>query len=210
MFFNLLQNFYRPQRSCGQGNIFTPVCHSVHRGVSSRENSPAREPPRSARENPPCLPGRTPPRTRQTTPPLDQADHPPGPGRPPLPGPGRPPGLARPPPPPTRGTPIPPGKQTSAYGQRAAGTHPTGMHSCKLLCILCLQMIYDGEGTVIQWIIVTDGSVLTDDITTSGEFDVLFLKTSNGSINATAVKNAMIMISRYVKIQLIRMCQQHG
>ena len=24
--------FYRPQRSCGQGNIFTPVCHSVHRG----------------------------------------------------------------------------------------------------------------------------------------------------------------------------------
>ena len=24
--------FYRPQRSCGQGNIFTPVCHSVHGG----------------------------------------------------------------------------------------------------------------------------------------------------------------------------------
>ena len=24
---------YRPQRSCGQGNIFTPVCHSVHGGV---------------------------------------------------------------------------------------------------------------------------------------------------------------------------------
>ena len=23
---------YRPQRSCGQGNIFTPVCHSVHGG----------------------------------------------------------------------------------------------------------------------------------------------------------------------------------
>ena len=22
---------YRPQRSCGQGNIFAPVCHSVHR-----------------------------------------------------------------------------------------------------------------------------------------------------------------------------------
>ena len=27
-----LPNIYRPQRSCGQGNIFTPVCHSVHRG----------------------------------------------------------------------------------------------------------------------------------------------------------------------------------
>ena len=26
---------YRPQRSCGQGNIFTPVCHSVHRGGSA-------------------------------------------------------------------------------------------------------------------------------------------------------------------------------
>ena len=61
-------------------------------------------------------------------------------------------------------------------------------------------MTYDGEGTVIQWIIVTDGSVLTDDITTSGEFDVLFLKMRNGSINATVVKNGMIMMSRYVKM----------
>ena len=26
------KHFYRPQRSCGQGNIFTPVCHSVRRG----------------------------------------------------------------------------------------------------------------------------------------------------------------------------------
>ena len=26
---------YRPQRSCGQGNIFAPVCHSVHRGSSA-------------------------------------------------------------------------------------------------------------------------------------------------------------------------------
>ena len=25
---------------------------------------------------------------------------------------------------------TPPGKQTPAYGQWAAGTHPTGMHSC--------------------------------------------------------------------------------
>ena len=25
-------NLYRPKRSFGQGNIFTPVCHSVHRG----------------------------------------------------------------------------------------------------------------------------------------------------------------------------------
>ena len=84
------------------------------------------------------------------------------------------------------------------------------MSSINLYFYYILQMIYDGEGTVIQWIIVTDGSVLTDDITTSGEFDVLFLKTINGSLNATALKNAMIMISRYVKIQLIRMSQLHG
>ena len=28
------------------------------------------------------------------------------------------------------GTDTPPGKQTPAYGQRVAGMHPTGMHSC--------------------------------------------------------------------------------
>ena len=27
-----LMSYYRPQRSCGQDHIFTPVCHSVHRG----------------------------------------------------------------------------------------------------------------------------------------------------------------------------------
>ena len=34
-------------------------------------------------------------------------------------------------PPPPDQTP-PPGKQTPAYGLRAVGTHPTGMHSCQL------------------------------------------------------------------------------
>ena len=28
----VLLSCYRPQQSCGQGNIFTPVCHSVHKG----------------------------------------------------------------------------------------------------------------------------------------------------------------------------------
>ena len=28
--------FYRPQLSCLQGNVFTPVCHSVHRGGVSQ------------------------------------------------------------------------------------------------------------------------------------------------------------------------------
>ena len=72
----------RPQRSCGQGNIFTPVCHSVDRGglPPARENPPCHgEPPLPgrtppARENPPCLPGR---------PPRDQTPPPPGPDPPP-------------------------------------------------------------------------------------------------------------------------------
>ena len=37
---------YRPQRSCGQGNIFTPVCHSVHRGgVSASVHAGIPHPP---------------------------------------------------------------------------------------------------------------------------------------------------------------------
>ena len=31
-FFERIIHYYRPKRSFGQGNIFTPVCHSVHRG----------------------------------------------------------------------------------------------------------------------------------------------------------------------------------
>ena len=38
-----------------------------------------------------------------------------------------------------------PGKQTAAYGQRAAGTHPTGMHSCLTGAfnrkLVCLRMV---------------------------------------------------------------------
>ena len=146
--------YYRPQRSCGQGNIFTPVCHSFCSQGGSASVHAGIPPPRPGR--PPqtrLTPPRDqadPPGTRQT--PLDQAD-PPGPGRHPPgtrqtpPGPGRPhrdqadppnqadsPGPGRPSR--TRQIPhpdqadTPPGKQTPAYGLRAAGTHPTGMHSC--------------------------------------------------------------------------------
>ena len=52
----LLLNIYWPQRSCGQGNIFTPVCHSVHRGGL-----------------PQCMLGYTPP-TRPLTPGADPRD----------------------------------------------------------------------------------------------------------------------------------------
>ena len=99
--------FYRPQRSCGQGNVFTGVCLSTrgggclpqcmlgcHTPPGTRQTPPDREPP--PMENPPGW--RAPPRWRTTTPPDGG----------------------------------PPGKQTPAYGLRAAGTHPTGMHSCLL------------------------------------------------------------------------------
>ena len=80
--------YYRPQRSCGQGNVFTGVCLSTGgEGVCLSACWDAR-PPQDQADTP---------LTRQT--PLDQAD------------------------PPSE-------KQTPAYGLRAAGTHPTGMHSC--------------------------------------------------------------------------------
>ena len=127
---------YRPQRSCGQGNVFTGVCHSFcsQGGVSgeplwTRENPPrpgrppgTRENPPRTRENPPRP--RRPPRTRENPPwtrqtPQDQGE-PPSDQRDP-PGPGRPPGPRRPSPdqgdPPGPGRTPPPGKKTAAYGQ---------------------------------------------------------------------------------------------
>ena len=91
--------FNRPQRSY----VFTRVCDSVHRGGL-----------------PKCMLGYHP--QEQTPLPLEQTPthpHPTPRSRPPLgadPPPGsKPPPGSRPPPP--------------AYGQWAAGTHPTGMHS---------------------------------------------------------------------------------
>ena len=85
--------FYRPQQSCGQGNIFAPVCHSVHGGCL-----------------PQCMLGYHPPRSRH---PLGSR-HPPS-RHPPLEA--HPRGAD----PPRADTPQeqtpPPGKQTPAYGQ---------------------------------------------------------------------------------------------
>ena len=82
---------YRPQRSCGQGYVFTRVCDSVNRG-----GSPPHPPPTPDQADPPG-PRRHPPRD-QGEPPRDQA-HPPTKETPP-PGPG-----------------TPPRKNTAAYGQ---------------------------------------------------------------------------------------------
>ena len=69
--------YYRPQRSWGQGYVFTRVCDSVNRGGMG-----------GLRRTPPG-PRRTPPGTKEN-PPQDQGEPPLGPRRTP-PGPGRPP-----------------------------------------------------------------------------------------------------------------------
>ena len=81
----MLHYYYRPQRSCGQGYVFTRVCDSVQGG--SPENPPSgtrRTPAPRTRQTP--RQGET-PRTRQTPrqgdPPWTRETHPPGPGRPP-------------------------------------------------------------------------------------------------------------------------------
>ena len=46
-------------------------------------------------------------------------------------------------------------------------------------------MIYDDTGSIIKWILVSDGTVLSDDLTLSGEHDIWFLKSANGLINSS-------------------------
>ena len=100
-----MQSCYQLQRSCGQGYVFTRVCDSVHRRVSSRENPPGRETLTGRtpqQREPPFLAGRPPSKEAP-----QQGDPPAGrpPSREPPPA-GRP--LARRPPqgkPPWQGDP---------------------------------------------------------------------------------------------------------
>ena len=110
------KHFYRPKQSFGQGNIFTPMCHSVHRGEyltrhvppQARHTPPRQDmPPTDQTHTPhrPDMPPRPdppgpdmPPQTRHApdqTPP-DQT-HTPGPDTPPRPDTPLPPGLSTPP-----------------------------------------------------------------------------------------------------------------
>ena len=92
--------YYRPQRSC-EVYVFTPVCHSVHRGKGFASVHAGIPPPRSRHPpRPGTPPDQAPPQTRHLpdqTPPPDQA-----------------------------GTPTPPGAKTATA---ADDTHPTGMLS---------------------------------------------------------------------------------
>ena len=58
---------YRPQRSCSQGNVFTRVCHSVHRGGVCLSACWDTTPPPQEQTNPPEADTpwkQTPPRSR--------------------------------------------------------------------------------------------------------------------------------------------------
>ena len=145
---------YRPQRSCGQGNIFTPVCHSVHRGGGLPQCVMGCHPPHPRSRHPPeqtppeqTPPGADPPSSPEQTPPREADSSIRSTS-------GRyasywnaflfymcqsfcPQGwgvLGQVPHwdqvhPPGPGTP-PGAVHAERYGQQAGGTHITGMHSC--------------------------------------------------------------------------------
>ena len=76
---------YRPQRSCGQGNIFTPVCHSVHSGgvclsacPPRADTPPEQTPPPGSRQPTHPPPTRPPPWSRHQPPPPGADTPPPG------------------------------------------------------------------------------------------------------------------------------------
>ena len=120
-FYQIFVIFLPAATKLGQGNIFTSVCLSTGGEGCLPQCMLGYTPPDQAPPGPGTTPlrSRHPPWTRhhQAPPPPRTRHH------------HHPPLQAPPPPPGSRHTP-PPRKQTSAYGQRAAGTHPTGMHSC--------------------------------------------------------------------------------
>ena len=106
-----IHSCYRPQRSCGQGNVLQVCVCPRGEGVCLSAYWDAIPPP----------------------PPMENPPPPPPDGEPPPPPGWRTPPMENPPPPPDGEPPPPP-----AYGLRAAGTHPTGMHSCSCMCALSL------------------------------------------------------------------------
>ena len=57
-------------------------------------------------------------------------------------------------------------------------------------------MIYDGDGKIIRWLIVTDGKLLTPEWTETHCPDVVFLISHDGKMSSTTLKNALIFIKR--------------
>ena len=68
-------SYYRPQRSCGQGNIFTPFCHSVHRGVCLSACWDIHPPEQTTPPGTRPPPDQTPPGSRHPPPPGSRLQH---------------------------------------------------------------------------------------------------------------------------------------
>ena len=109
----LLISLLPPATKLGQGYVFTGVCDSVNRGGTS---SPWEQTPPGSRHPPGAdPPGADPPGSR---PPWEQT---------PL-------GADTP-----RSRHPPPSEHAVRYGQRAGGTHPTGMQSCHWFSVCISQ-----------------------------------------------------------------------
>ena len=115
----------------GQGNIFHKRVSRILStgGAGCLPQCMLGYPPRTMHPPPDQAPPQDQAHPPDQPPPLEQtpprADTPPDQPPPPWDQ-AHPPGTRHP----------PPGKRTAAYGQRAAGTHPTGMHSCWLIFLI--------------------------------------------------------------------------
>ena len=96
--------FTARKRNSGEGNVFTPVCHSVHRGELHPGGVCIWGGGSASRGVGVCIQG-------EGVCIQEGGDLHPG-------------GLGRPP------------SDTTGYGQRAGGTHPTGMHFCLLAIVI--------------------------------------------------------------------------
>ena len=141
-----IMHLYRPQRSCGQGYVFTRVCDSVNRG----EGGLWRTPPGPGRHPP--GPGR----------------HPPGPGTPP-PGPGRhPPNQAHPraqPPPRGPGRPPPPPPREEDCSIRSMSGRYASYWNAFLFTFQFAIMALRGlitMTTILNMVVVVTGSSLCE------------------------------------------------
>ena len=112
-----------PATKLGQGYVFTSVCDSVHRGavcLSACWDTPPGSRHPLGSDTPPAAD----PPGGADTPPWEQT-HPLAADTPQQQTP--PPGSRHPP-----GSRPPPAEHAGRYGQRAGGTHPTGMQSCQV------------------------------------------------------------------------------
>ena len=72
--------------------------------------------------------------------------------------------------PPREQTHTPPRKQTPAYGQRAVGTHPTGMHSCYITFDAYQIVIMNNLSTKIRVpLLKTEVRSSADNVDTNGQ-----------------------------------------